>query len=165
MFLHSGIFHIAGNLWFLWIFGNNIEDVLGHVKFAIFYLFGGIAAAAVHILSNPMSPIPTLGASGAIAAVMGADIVLFPNSRITTLVFFGFFVTTVAIPAVVVLGIWIFLQFSGVTGGTTPGGGGVAYWAHIGGFIAGVVGILLLGGRGLRNQGRPMFRGRYRYDD
>lgn len=150
MFLHGGFLHLAGNMLYLWIFGNNIEDVLGHVKFLIFYLIGGIIAALAHIVSNPMSQVPTVGASGAIAAVLGAYMILFPNSKVTTLIFIGIFVTTAAVPAVVVLGLWIFLQFISVAlgGGMTPGGG-VAYWAHIGGFLAGVIGILLLGGKTL----------------
>jgi membrane associated rhomboid family serine protease len=161
MFLHSGFLHIGGNMLYLWIFGNNIEEVLGHVKFALFYLLGGAAAAAAHILSNPLSQVPTVGASGAIAAVLGAYIVLYPSSRIITLVFLGFLVTTVAIPAIIVLGIWILMQLTGVTGGSTPGGGGVAYWAHIGGFAFGIIGILLLGGRRLiRRNSSTYYRGR-----
>lgn len=156
MFLHGGLLHLGGNMLYLWIFGNNIEDVLGHFKFVLFYLAGGLVAAGAHIISSPMSQVPTLGASGAIAAVLGAYIVLYPNSRVTSLVFLGFFVTTVAVPAVVVLGLWIVLQLLSVTlgGGMTPGGGGVAYWAHIGGFAAGIVGILLLGGQRLAGERR-----------
>ena len=116
----------------------------------VFYLIGGVAAAGLQILSAPLSQVPMVGASGAIAAVLGAYIVLWPNNRVTTLVFLGFLVTTIAVPAVVVLGLWIFLQFINASaGGMTHGGGGVAYWAHIGGFAAGVIGILLLGGRRL----------------
>lgn len=154
MFLHGGFMHIAGNMWFLWIFGNNIEDVLGHFRFALFYLIGGVAAALAHIFSGPMSTIPTVGASGAIAAVMGAYVVLYPRSRITTLVFVFYFITTVEVPALFILSIWLFLQMTGAIGSSGPGGGGVAYWAHIGGFVAGVIGILLLGGRNLKNR-RP----------
>ncbi|MBI2843466.1 MAG: rhomboid family intramembrane serine protease [Armatimonadetes bacterium] len=151
MFLHGGLLHIGGNMLYLWIFGNNIEDVLGHTKFLIFYLLGGFAAAVAHIVSAPMSQVPTVGASGAIAATLGAYVVLYPNSRVICLVFLGFFVTTVAVPAVVVLGLWIVLQVlnAAAGGGMTPGGGGVAYWAHIGGFAVGVAGILLLGGQRL----------------
>jgi len=167
MFLHGGLLHLAGNMLYLWIFGNNIEDVLGHVRFLVFYLIGGIIAALMHILSNPMSHVPTVGASGAIAAVLGAYMILFPNSRIITLIFIGIFVTTAAVPAVVVLGLWIFLQFMSVMlgGGMTPGGG-VAYWAHIGGFLAGVIGILLLGGKKLvRRQRRQREYRRYWYEE
>ena len=156
--------HLAGNMLFLWIFGNNIEDVLGHVKFIIFYLIGGAAAALAHIASNPMSLIPTIGASGAIAAVLGAYIVLYPSRRVICLVFLGYFVTTVAVPAVVMLGLWFALQIfnASLGGGMTPGGG-VAYWAHIGGFAAGVIGILLLGGSGLvrRNERRMISNNRW----
>jgi len=150
MFLHGGLLHIGGNMLYLWIFGNNIEDVLGHFKFILFYLIGGVVAALAHILSSPSSAVPTLGASGAIAAVLGAYIILYPNARVMSLVFLGFFATMVAVPAVVVLGLWIFLQVisTALGGGMTPGGG-VAYWAHIGGFAFGVVVILLLGGRRL----------------
>lgn len=146
MFLHGSPIHLGGNMLYLWIFGNNIEDVLGHIKFAFFYLIGGAIGGLTHILSNPMSQVPTLGASGAIAAVMGAYLVLYPKSRVLTLVFIGFFVTTVAVPAVVVLGLWIGLQ---VLGGFFSSTASVAYFAHIGGFLAGAIGILLLGGRRL----------------
>lgn len=166
MFLHGGLLHLGVNMLYLWIFGNNIEDVLGHLKFFIFYMVGGFVAALAHILSNPNSLVPTLGASGAIAAVLGAYIILYPNSRVICLVFLGFFITTVAVPAVVVLGLWIVLQIVSATigGGMTPGGGGVAYWAHIGGFMAGVIGILLLGGSRLardRRQDRRFNRSWY----
>ncbi|HPP73707.1 MAG TPA: rhomboid family intramembrane serine protease [Armatimonadota bacterium] len=151
MFLHGGWLHLGGNMLYLWIFGNNIEDALGHVKFLFFYLMGGVVAACAHILFNINSQVPTVGASGAIAAVLGAYLVLFPKHRVIVLVFLLFFITTIAVPAVVVLGIWFALQvFSAIEGtGMTPGSGGVAYWAHIGGFVAGVVGILLFGGRRL----------------
>ncbi len=156
MFLHGGLWHIGGNMLYLWIFGNNIEDVLGHVKFFLFYMIGGVAAAAAHIMSNPMSQTPTIGASGAIAAILGAYIVLFPTNRIITLVIFLYFVTTLEIPAVVVLGLWFLLQFASAAsgGGMTPGSGGVAYWAHIGGFVFGMAAILLLGGKSLVRQRR-----------
>lgn len=157
MFLHANIWHIGSNMLYLWIFGNNIEDALGHVKFLIFYLLGGVAAALAHIFSDPNSLIPTMGASGAIAAVLGAYLYLFPKNRVLCLVFFGFFVTTVAVPAVVVLGIWFLLQFVSL-GATHPStSGGVAYYAHIGGFIAGIIMIILFGGRRL-------IRGRYNTD-
>jgi membrane associated rhomboid family serine protease len=167
MFLHGGLIHIGGNMLYLWIFGNNIEDVLGHIKFIFFYFTGGAIAAGAHILSNPASQVPTIGASGAIAAVLGAYMVLYPTRRVICLVLLGFFFTTIAVPAVVVLGLWVFLQFinAAVTGGgMTPGVGGVAYWAHIGGFAAGVVGILLLGGQRLVRQrwyDRPLRRNWY----
>ncbi len=149
MFLHANLLHIGGNMLYLWIFGNNVEDVLGHWKFLSFYLIGGLAAAAAHVLSDPSSQVPVVGASGAIAAVLGAYMVLFPKARVLTLIFLGFFVTTVSIPAVVLLGYWIFIQVFSTTMSAGPGQGtgGVAYWAHIGGFAAGALGILLLGGR------------------
>lgn len=153
MFMHNGLAHIGFNMLYLWIFGNNIEDTLGHIKFLIFYLVGGVIAAVAQIASNPTSLIPMLGASGAVAAVLGAYMVLYPRSRILCLVFFGFFVTTVAVPAVVVLGLWILLQFIHIPwGATTPTGGGVAYWAHVGGFLAGIIMILILGGSRLVQQ-------------
>lgn len=156
MFLHGGLLHIAGNMLYLWIFGNNIEDVLGHFKFLLFYLAGGVIAALAHIASNPMSQIPTVGASGAIAAVLGAYLIVYPNSRVITLIVLGFFVTTAAVPAVFILGYWIFLQVIQATvfHGGSMSGGGVAYWAHIGGFVAGVIGILLFGGRRLAGDRR-----------
>jgi membrane associated rhomboid family serine protease len=158
MFMHGGLLHLGGNMLYLWIFGNNIEDTLGHIKFILFYLIGGALAAGAHILSNPNSQVPTLGASGAIAAVLGAYLVLYPTSRVITLVFLGFFVTTVAVPAVVVLGLWIGLQFLSAAI-SPPTSGGVAYWAHIGGFIAGMIGILLLGGQRLvRGRMQPYYR-------
>jgi membrane associated rhomboid family serine protease len=147
MFMHGGLVHIGGNMLYLWIFGDNIEDVLGHFKFLLFYLGGGVIAALAHIASNPQSLVPTVGASGAIAAVLGAYIVLFPNSRVQTLVFY-FFITVVSLPAVILLGYWILIQvFFGVGSLGSASTGGVAYFAHIGGFAAGAIGILLLGGR------------------
>ncbi len=150
MFMHGGLMHIGGNMLYLWIFGNNIEDTLGHVKFIIFYLVCGFVAALAHIGFNPGSTVPLVGASGAIAGVLGAYIVLFPHSRIRTLVFLGFFITSWAVPAVVVLGIWFFTQLINLGGsGGLQGGGGVAYAAHVGGFIAGAILILLLGGKSM----------------
>jgi membrane associated rhomboid family serine protease len=160
MFLHGGLIHLGLNMLFLWIFGNNIEDALGHVKFFLFYMTGGIVAAAAHILSDTSSTIPTLGASGAIAAVLGAYLILYPKNRIDCLVFFGYFITTAAIPAIIVLGLWVLLQFVNASlGGGMTQGGGVAYWAHIGGFVAGVIGILVLTG------GKPPVRRPKYYSD
>ncbi len=138
MFMHGGWMHIIGNMWFLWIFGNNVEDAMGTLRFVIFYLLCGLAAAAFQIVSNPDSAVPMVGASGAIGGVMGAYIVLYPRVHVHMLVFFGFFVTTFAMPAVFMLGYWLLIQlFSGVLsiGGT---GGGTAFWAHVGGFVAGM---------------------------
>ncbi len=150
MFLHGGWLHLIGNMWFLWIFGDNVEDVLGHGKFAIFYLLCGIAAAVVHILLNADSRVPTIGASGAIAGVMGAYLVKFPHSKIVTLVPIFVFLTTVEVPAVFMLIYWFAIQiFSGVgsIGYSNVGRGGVAWFAHIGGFLAGMLLVYLLGSK------------------
>ena len=151
MFLHAGWLHIGGNMLFLWIFGNNIEDRLGAVRFVLFYLLGGVAAAALQIAFSSSSTIPNVGASGAIAAVLGAYIVLYPRARVTTAVFF-FFITLIELPAMVVLGIWFVLQlFDGVGGLGADVNGGVAYFAHVGGFVFGaVVASLFLRDRGAR---------------
>jgi rhomboid family protein len=153
MFLHGGWLHIAGNMLFLWIFGNNIEDRLGHSGFLVFYLLGGLAASGLELLLSPNSAVPTLGASGAIAAVLGAYLVLFPRARVLTFVV----VVLVDLPAVVLLGGWFLLQlFNGVGGMGTHVNQGVAYWAHVGGFLFGMVtALLLFRGAG----GRPRIRG------
>ncbi len=147
MFMHGGWMHIIGNMLYLWIFGNNIEDRLGHVRFVLFYLLCGAAAALVQSVINTHSGVPMIGASGAIAGVLGAYMVLFPRAHVLVLVPLGFFTQLLRLPALLVLGFWFVLQF--IEGRLmAPGeGGGVAYWAHIGGFIAGVVLIFLLGGR------------------
>jgi membrane associated rhomboid family serine protease len=147
MFMHASIIHIGGNMLFLWIFGNNVEDALGHVKYLGFYLLGGIAALALQVAVAPNSTAPTLGASGAIAAVLGAYIVLYPRARVLTLVIIIFFFTVIEIPAWIMLGIWFAEQaVFGAVGFTTPTGssGGVAYFAHIGGFAFGLLVIRLL---------------------
>jgi membrane associated rhomboid family serine protease len=149
MFMHGGWLHIVGNMWFLWIFGNNVEDAMGSVRFIIFYLLCGLAAAAVQVLADPGSTIPMVGASGAIGGVMGAYIVLYPRVNVHMLVFLGFFVTTFAVPAVFMLAYWILVQLvSGLmsAGGT---GGGVAFWAHVGGFLAGMALIFVFRNRAL----------------
>jgi membrane associated rhomboid family serine protease len=144
MFMHAGIVHIAGNMLYLWIFGDNIEDRLGHVQYLIFYLVGGVVAALAHFITNSGSQIPTVGASGAIAAVLGAYLVLYPRSRIVTFIPLGFFMRLTMVPAIIVLGMWFILQlFSGVMTIGASDVGGVAFWAHIGGFVAGVVMALL----------------------
>lgn len=151
MFMHGSILHIAGNMLFLWIFGNNVEDRLGRFPFIAFYLIGGLAATALQVMFDPSSTIPSLGASGAIGAVLGAYLVLFPHARVTTLVFF-FFVTIIQLPAIFVLGAWFVLQlFSGVGQLGTAVQGGVAYWAHVGGFAFGAL-IALLFYRGRRSR-------------
>jgi membrane associated rhomboid family serine protease len=136
MFLHGGWAHIIGNMWFLWLFGNNVEDSMGRGRFIAFYFLCGIAAAAAQVLAQPDSPVPMVGASGAISGVMGAYIVLYPRVRVYTLVPLIIIFTTVALPAWVILGYWMLLQ---VVGGLSGQEGGVAFWAHIGGFVAGVV--------------------------
>jgi rhomboid family protein len=153
MFLHAGWLHIGGNMLFLWIFGNNVEDRLGHIRFIVFYLVGGLAASGLELLLSPNSAVPTLGASGAIAAVLGAYLVLFPRARVLTFVFF----LLVDLPAVVLLGGWFVLQlFNGVGGLGTQVNQGVAYWAHVGGFVFGMVTALLFF---RREGGRPRIRG------
>ncbi|HEY8555240.1 MAG TPA: rhomboid family intramembrane serine protease [Burkholderiales bacterium] len=142
MFMHGSWFHIISNMWFLWIFGNNVEDSMGHVRFALFYVLCGLAAAALQILSNPDSVVPMVGASGAIGGVMGAYILLYPRVHVHMLIFLGFFVTTVAVPAVFMLGYWFVLQLLGGLA-STGAEGGVAFWAHVGGFVAGAVLVLL----------------------
>jgi len=139
MFLHGGWFHLIGNMWFLWLFGNNVEDAMGHARFAIFYVLCGLAAAAAQVISNPGSSMPMVGASGAIGGVMGAYIVLYPRVPVHMLLILGFYVTTVAVPAYFMLGYWFLLQLIGGTASLASEGGGVAFWAHVGGFAAGAL--------------------------
>jgi len=145
MFMHGSIVHLLGNMLFLWIFGNNIEDYLGKKYFVIFYLFCGIAAALTQIFFNPDSIVPMVGASGAIAGVLGAYLLLYPQAKVTTVIIFGFFIRLIKIPAVVVLGFWIVYQFLyGISSlAVKSGEGGVAWFAHIGGFISGFIIIKL----------------------
>ena len=144
MFMHGGWLHLIGNMWFLWVFGNNIEDSMGHGRFVVFYLLCGVAAAATQMVSDPASPVPMVGASGAISGVMGAYILLYPRVRVHTIVWLGFFVTTVALPAYVMLGYWFVLQLVlGAAGTLSHAQGGVAVWAHVGGFVAGMALIRL----------------------
>jgi len=135
MFMHGGWMHLIGNMWFFWIFGNNVEDAMGPVRFIVFYLLCGAAAAAAQVVSSPASPVPTIGASGAIAGVMGAYLVLFPRVRIQTLFFLFFFIRVLAVPAWLILAEWFVLQVLSGSAGTA---GGVAVWAHVGGFVAGM---------------------------
>ncbi|MGA7826346.1 MAG: rhomboid family intramembrane serine protease [Geobacteraceae bacterium] len=148
MFLHGNWLHIGSNMLFLWIFGNNIEDTLGKFRFIIFYFACGVAAAAGQVLSSPHSSIPMIGASGAIAGVMSAYLILYPHAKILTLLPIFFFFTFIKIPAFLIIGYWILLQFISATWihSGEPIRGGIAYFAHIGGFLAGVVMLLLLGG-------------------
>ncbi len=149
MFVHGNLFHLLGNMLYLWIFGDNIEDRLGHFKFIIFYLGTGVVASLAHIAVNPSSTTPLIGASGAIAGVLGAYFLLFPRAYVVTLIYVFIFVDIVRIPAVVFLGIWFFFQVISSTAG-----GGIAWYAHIGGFLAGTIIILLA-----RSVGSRRYRG------
>jgi membrane associated rhomboid family serine protease len=149
-FLHGGWLHLLGNVLYLWIFGNNIEDRLGRALFVLFYLGGGVVAGLTQTAIDPDSTIPLIGASGAIAATLGAYFVLFPGARITTLVFLGFFYQLIEVPALIVLGFWFLLQLlDGIGSLGMEAGAGVAFFAHIGGFVGGalVAWLLILGGR------------------
>src|SRR4051794_34803794 len=144
MFMHGGLLHLGGNMLFLYIFGNNLEDAMGPVKFLLFYLLGGVAALALQVVIDPSSTVPTLGASGAIAGVLGGYILLFPRAKVVTVIFIVFFFTILELPALLVLGIWFLEQ--AVMGyfdlaQPTGGGGGVAYFAHIGGFAFGLLAV------------------------
>ena len=144
MFMHGGLLHIGGNMLYFWIFGNNIEDRLGHLRFIFFYLFCGIFAAYAHALSSPNSEVPMIGASGAISGVLGAYVLLFPTARVHAIVFLGFFIQVIRIPALIVIGFWAIIQF--VSGLITQGilhQGGTAWFAHVGGFLAGLLTIKL----------------------
>jgi len=145
MFMHGSIIHLLGNMLFLWIFGNNVEEYLGRVNFIIFYLVCGLSAAFTQIFFNPNSTMPMVGASGAIAGVLGAYLLLYPRARVTTVIIFGFFIRLIKIPAVVVLSFWIIYQFLyGISSlAVKTGEGGVAWFAHIGGFIGGIILIKL----------------------
>jgi len=138
MFLHGGLLHLAGNMLFLWIFGDNLEDRMGHLPFLGFYLVSGLVAGMTHIIGGPVSTVPTVGASGAIAGVMGGYLLLFPRARVDVLLIFIVFVRIITIPAALVLALWFTFQvIAGL--GSNPDTGGVAYWAHAGGFVAGLV--------------------------
>lgn len=148
MFLHGSWFHLGGNMLFLWIFGDNVEDLMGHLGFLVFYVVAGIAAVLTHILLNPNSSAPLIGASGAIAGVLGAYLVLFPRARILSLVPFGFFSRFVYVPAIFFLPLWFVLQLVSGLGSIGAGeAASVAWWAHVGGFVAGVVLVRLFARR------------------
>jgi membrane associated rhomboid family serine protease len=150
IFMHGSILHIGGNMLFLWIFGNNVEDAMGPIKYFVFYIVGGVAALALQVAIDPNSTAPTIGASGAIAAVLGGYIVLYPRARVLTVVFIFLFFTVIELPAVVMLGIWFAEQaLFGAANLTNPtgGGGGVAYFAHVGGFLFGLLAVRLLATR------------------
>jgi membrane associated rhomboid family serine protease len=147
MFLHGGWMHIIGNMWFLWIFGDNIEDILGHGKYLFLYFACGVAAGILFVLTSPYSRVPTIGASGAIAGVMGAYVVKFPHARVLTLLFIFVFVTTIEVPAVIMLVYWFVIQlFSGLgsIADSHVAQGGVAWFAHVGGFLAGMLLVSIL---------------------
>lgn len=137
MFMHGGWAHLLGNMLYLWIFGDNVEDLMGHGRFAIFYILSGLAAVWAHILTSPASKIPLVGASGAIAGVLGAYLVLFPRARIISLIPLGFFLRVVAVPAILFLPIWFLMQFIFGVASLGAETAGVAWWAHVGGFVAG----------------------------
>ncbi len=140
MFMHGSWMHLLGNMWFLWLFGNNIEDSMSRPRFVAFYLLTGLSAALAQVFADPASAVPMVGASGAISGVMGAYLVLFPRVRVFTMVPLGFFLTSIALPAWAMLLYWAFLQFvGGIASGLAEATGGVAFWAHLGGFVAGVV--------------------------
>ena len=147
MFLHGGFLHILGNMWILWVFGDNVEDWFGHLSFAVFYLFCGVASGLIHLFFNWGSQLPTIGASGAIAGVMGAYFLLFPYARVLTLVPIFIFLQFIELPAYIFLGLWFLLQFlSGTASGGVGGAGGIAWWAHVGGFVAGAAVVFVRGG-------------------
>jgi len=150
MFLHGGWMHIIGNMWFLYVFGDNVEDAMGRPRFALFYLFCGHTAAAAQVLANPSSAVPMVGASGAIGGVMGAYAVIYPHARIDVLLIFGFFVRVIPISALMMLGYWFLIQL--VSGSVSNLEAGVAFWAHVGGFLAGALLALPFRGRGPAEQ-------------
>lgn len=160
MFLHGGFMHIAGNMLFLWIFGDNMEDEMGHFGYLLFYLASGIGAGLAHVLAAPYSPVPTVGASGAIAGVMGGYLLMFPKAKVDILLIIIFYIRIITIPAWIMLALWFAFQIFGGAG-ADPNQGGVAYWAHAGGFIIGIILTLPLflkrGGAKFwsRNDGQP----------
>jgi membrane associated rhomboid family serine protease len=160
MFTHAGLLHLGGNMLFLWIFGNNVEDAMGPVRFLAFYLLGGLAALALQVAVGADSIVPTLGASGAIAAVLGGYIVLYPRARVLTLLFLIIFFTFIELPAYLFLFIWFAQQaIFGAVNLTTPsgGGGGVAYFAHVGGFAFGLLAVRLFAKRRSAAYGQPKY--------
>jgi membrane associated rhomboid family serine protease len=150
MFMHGGWMHIIGNMWFLFVFGDNVEDAMGRARFLLFYVACGLAAAAAQVLANPASAVPMVGASGAIGGVMGAYAVMYPHARIDVLFVFGFFVRVIPISALMMLGYWFLIQL--VSGSLSRLDAGVAFWAHVGGFAAGALLALPFRNRGVRHQ-------------
>jgi len=161
MFLHGGWMHFISNMWSLWLFGDNVEDCMGHLRFLIFYLLCGLAAGFIHFMFNPTAQVPTIGASGAIAGVMGAYFVMFPTARVITLVPIFFLPYFIEIPAVFYLGIWFMMQlFSGMFSLVLPtGAGGIAWWAHVGGFLFGILVLPFF----RRRRGRPFYADEFFY--
>ena len=148
MFMHGGLLHLISNMLYLWIFGNNIEDRLGYVKFILFYILCGVGAAYSHALATPASMVPMIGASGAVSGVLGAYLILYPQAKVHTLIFLGFFIKVVRLPAAVVIGFWIIIQFiNGLLSKSIASQAGVAWFAHIGGFVLGIVLLKLLSGK------------------
>lgn len=155
MFLHGGWLHIIGNMWFLWVFGDNVEDAMGPFRFLAFYLLSGTGAAAAQILSDPSSTVPMVGASGAIGGVMGAYARLYPHAKVNTLIVLGIFVTRIQVPALVMLGYWFLLQVLGGLPALGSREGGIAFWAHIGGFATGLaLSFLMTNAERVRRQQR-----------
>lgn len=148
MFLHANLLHVGGNMLYLWVFGNNIEDTLGHFRFLVFYLLAGFGAAAAQVMLSPTSTVPMVGASGAIAGVLGAYMLLFPRARVTTVLFY-IFIQVVELPASMLIGWWIVIQVVSTALTASHTGGGVAYAAHVGGFVTGYLLVLVMGGRRL----------------
>lgn len=142
MFLHGGLLHIGGNMLFLFIFGDNVEDSMGHFRYLFFYILVGLLSNLAHIYANPLSSVPSLGASGAISGVLGAYIFLFPKAKVSTLIFLLFFFWSLEVPAWIFLGLWFMLQVVNSTSAAGNNAGGIAYWAHIGGFVSGFILIL-----------------------
>lgn len=162
IFIHGGWLHLGGNMLYLWVFGDNVESAFGHVKYLLFYLFCGVAATFAQIAFNTNSLIPTVGASGAIAGVMGAYLVMFPGATVRTVVFIFIFFTVTYLPAILVIGVWFLLQLvSGVSslGARTQETGGVAFWAHIGGLVVGALLALILRGRNYHTAAPTTYRG------
>lgn len=158
MFMHGSWFHLIGNLWFLWVFGDNVEDVMGRFRFVAFYILCGLAAAGAQMYSSPSSTVPMIGASGAISGVMGAYAVLYPRVGVHVLVFLGIFLQRMIFPAWLMLGYWFLLQLVGAVPTLSGSSGGIAFWAHIGGFAAGVILVFLFADRKKLNAHRALMR-------
>jgi len=143
LFMHGGWMHLIGNMWFLWVFGNNIEDSMGHFRFVVFYLLVGLIASLIQMIADPQSAVPIVGASGAIGGVMGAYIMLYPRVNVHMFIFLVIYITTIAVPAIYMLGYWFLVQLAGGIGSLGGQSSGIAFWAHIGGFVAGALLVLI----------------------